>query len=86
MANCLDFSTTTQPREKLFIKGSSKGGSFKSALFLNPQFTDSIFMLSKTTEPNEERLSSVEITESWGYVASGRTFKRIKFPVEKSMK
>ena len=86
MANCLDSSTTMQPREKLFIKGSSKRGSFKSALFLNFHCTDSIFMLSKTIEPNEERLSSIEITESWGYVACGRTFKRIKFPVEKSTK
>jgi hypothetical protein len=43
-------------------------------------------MLSKNNEPNEERLSSIEITESWGYMASGRTFKRIKFPVEENTK
>jgi len=54
--------------------------------FLNTQFTDSIFMLSKANEPNEERLSSIGINESWDYMVSGRTFKRINFPVEENTK
>ncbi|KIM43168.1 hypothetical protein M413DRAFT_435604 [Hebeloma cylindrosporum] len=41
---------------------------------------------SKAKEPTEERLSSIEISETWGYMACGKTFKRIKFPVEENTK
>lgn len=46
MVNCLDSSTTTRPRENLFIKGSSNRGLFKFTPFLSPQLTDFFFSCS----------------------------------------